>query len=235
MALTDTAIRTAKPKDKPYRLSDAGGLYMEVSPAGGKLWRLKYRFDGKEKRLAMGAYPDTSLKDARDKRDVARKLLANGVDPSEQKKAAKAAGMENATNSFEVIAREWFAKQSKTWAESHSTKIMIRLEKDIFPWLGSRPIADISAPDFLSCLRRVESRGAVESSHRILQNCGQIMRYAIATGRATQNPVDALKGALTPVQATHRASITEPKAVGELLRAIDGYQGATITLSLIHI
>lgn len=229
MALTDTAIRTAKPKDKPYRLSDAGGLYMEVSPAGGKLWRLKYRFDGKEKRLAMGAYPDTSLKDARDKRDVARKLLANGVDPSEQKKAAKAAGMENATNSFEVIAREWFAKQSKTWAESHSTKIMIRLEKDIFPWLGSRPIADISAPDFLSCLRRVESRGAVESSHRILQNCGQIMRYAIATGRATQNPVDALKGALTPVQATHRASITEPKAVGELLRAIDGYQGATIT------
>jgi hypothetical protein len=124
MALTDVAIRSAKPKDKPYRMSDSGGLYIEISPAGGKLWRLKYRFDGKEKRLALGAYPDTSLKDARDKRDAARKLLAAGVDPSEQKKAAKAAGLENAANSFEVIAREWFAKQSKTWAESHSTKIM---------------------------------------------------------------------------------------------------------------
>ena len=237
MALTDTAIRNAKPcinakgekTSKPYSLYDSGGLFLEVMPTGGKLWRWKYRFAGKQKRLALGSYPDTGLKDARDKRDEVRKLLAAGIDPSEHRKAIKAAGEEKAANSFEVIAREWFTKQSKIWAESHSSKIMLRLEKDLFPWLGPRPIADVSAPEILSCLRRVESRGAVESSHRILQNCGQIMRYAIATGRATQNPADALKGALTPVKATHRAAITEPKAIGALLRAIDDYQGALAT------
>lgn len=229
MPLSDTAIRNAKPTDKTQRLADGGGMYLEIPTTGGKLWRLKYRFGGKEKRLALGSYPDTGLKEAREKREQARKLLAAGIDPGEHRKAAKAAGEEKAANSFEVIAREWFTKQSKTWAASHSSKIMLRLEKDIFPWLGPRPIADVSAPEILSCLRRVESRGAVESSHRILQNCGQIMRYAIATGRATLNPADALKGALTPVQATHRAAITEPKAIGALLRAIDDYQGALIT------
>lgn len=229
MPLSDTTIRTAKPTGKKQKLTDGAGLYLEVSPAGSKLWRLKYRFNGKEKLLALGSYPATSLKDAREKRDGARKLLEAGIDPSEHRKAAKAAGEEKAANSFEVIAREWFTKQSKTWAETHSSKIMLRLEKDIFPWLGTRPIADVSAPEILACLRRVESRGAVESSHRILQNCGQIMRYAIATGRAMQNPADALKGALTPVQATHRAAITEPRAIGALLRAIDDYHGSLAT------
>lgn len=229
MPLTDTAIRSAKPAAKRQRMADGGGLYLEVSPAGGKLWRLKYRHGGKEKRLALGAYPDTGLKDARDKRDAARKLLAAGIDPAEQRKAAKAAGDERAANSFEVIAREWHAKQSATWVDLHASRIMLRLENDIFPWLGSRPIAEISAKDFLSTVNRIVDRGATESAHRVLQNCGQVMRYAIATGRAERNPVADLKGALPPVKQTHHASITEPQAIGGLLRAMDAYNGSLVT------
>jgi len=229
MPLTDTAIRSAKPAAKRQRMADGGGLYLEVSPAGGKLWRLKYRQGGKEKRLALGAYPDTGLKDARDKRDAARKLLAAGVDPAEHRKASKAAGDERAANSFEVIAREWHARQSATWVDLHASRIMLRMENDVFPWLGSRPIADISAKDFLSTVNRIVDRGATESAHRVLQNCGQVMRYAIATGRAERNPVADLKGALPPVKQTHHASITEPQAIGGLLRAMDAYNGSLVT------
>jgi len=193
------------------------------------LWRLKYRQGGKEKRLALGAYPDTGLKDARDKRDAARKLLAAGVDPAEHRKASKAAGDERAANSFEVIAREWHARQSATWVDLHASRIMLRMENDVFPWLGSRPIADISAKDFLSTVNRIVDRGATESAHRVLQNCGQVMRYAIATGRAERNPVADLKGALPPVKQTHHASITEPQAIGGLLRAMDAYNGSLVT------
>ena len=229
MSLSDTTIRTAKPADKPQRLFDGGGLYLEVSPAGGKLWRLKYRHGGKEKRLALGAYPDTGLKDARDKRDAARKLLAAGVDPGEQRKATKAAGEERSANSFEVIAREWHAKQSATWVELHASRIMLRMENDIFPWLGGRPIADIAAKEFLATVNRIVDRGAVESAHRVLQNCGQVMRYAIATGRAERNPVADLRGALPPVKQSHLAAITDPHAIGGLLRAMDAYQGSFVT------
>ena len=229
MPLSDTTIRTAKPADKPHRLFDGGGLYLEVSPAGGKLWRLKYRHGGKEKRLALGAYPDTGLKDARDKREAARKLLAAGVDPGEQRKAAKAAGEQRSANSFEVIAREWHAKQSTTWVELHASRIMLRMENDIFPWLGSRPIADITAKEFLATVNRIVDRGAVESAHRVLQNCGQVVRYAIATGRAERNPVADLRGALPPVKQTHLAAITDPQAIGGLLRAMDAYQGSFVT------
>lgn len=229
MPLTDTAIRTAKPAEKPRRLFDGGGLYLEVSPAGGKLWRLKYRYGGKERRLALGIYPDTGLKDAREKRDAARKLLAAGVDPGEQRKAEKAAGEERAANSLEVVAREWHAKQSATWVELHASRIMLRLENDIFPWLGSRPIADITAKELLTTVNRIVDRGAVESAHRVLQNCGQVLRYAIATGRAERNPVADLRGALPPVKQTHLAAITDPNAIGALLRAIDGYQGSFVT------
>ena len=204
-------------------------MYLELSPAGGKWWRLKYRFGGKEKRLSLGIYPDTGLADAREKRDAARKLLAAGVDPGEQRKAAKVAGNERAANSFEVIAREWHAKQSATWVDLHASRIMLRLENDIFPWLGSRPIAEISAKDFLSTVNRIVDRGATESAHRVLQNCGQVMRYAIATGRAERNPVADLKGALPPVKQTHHASITEPQAIGGLLRAMDAYNGSLVT------
>jgi integrase len=229
MRLTDTAIRKAKPTDKVQRIFDGGGLYLEISPAGGKLWRLKYRHGGKEKRLAFGTYPDTSLASARDKRDAARKLLAAGVDPGEHRKAEKAAGDDRAANSFEVIAREWLAKHSPTWAASHGDKIVARLERDLFPWIGRRPITDITAKELLATVTRIADRGAIETSHRALQNCGQVFRYAIVTGRAERNPAADLRGALPPVKQSHHAAILEPAAIGGLLRAIEGYQGGFVT------
>jgi len=229
MPLTDTAIKNAKPADKPRKLADGGGLYLLLNPNGSRWWRLDYRYAAKRKTLSMGTYPDTGLKDARDRRDDARKLLAAGIDPGEQRKATKAAGNERAANSFEVVAREWHAKQSATWVDLHASRIMLRMENDIFPWLGSRPIADIPAKDFLVTVNRIVDRGATESAHRVLQNCGQVMRYAIATGRAERNPVADLKGALPPVKQTHHASITEPQAIGGLLRAMDAYNGSLVT------
>ena len=208
---------------------DEKGLYLEVAPSGGKWWRLKYRFDGKEKRLSLGTYPDVSLKSARTKRDEARTLLADGVDPGEQRKAMKVARAGRAANSFEVVGREWFGKYSPSWASSHAEKIIQRLERDIFPWIGGRPIAEIKAPELLTCLRRIEERGALETAHRALQNCGQIFRYSVATGRAERDPSVDLRGALPPVKRTHHAAITDPKAIGELLRAMDGYQGSFVT------
>ena len=221
MSLNATAVRNVKPAEKTQRLYDALGLYLEVSPSGGKWWRFKYRHLGKEKRLSLGVYPDTSLKKARDRRDEARKLLAAGVDPAEQRKAEKAAGRERAANSFEVVAREWFDRQSRNWAPSHSSKIIRRLERDLFPWLGARPIAEIKAPELLQVLRRIEGRGALETAHRALQNSGQVFRYAVATGRAERDPSGDLRGALTPWHPVHYASITDPAKVGELLRAMD--------------
>jgi len=229
MPLTDVAIRNAKPTDKPRRVTDGDGMYLEITPAGGKLWRFKYRFARKEKRLALGAYPATGLKEAREKRDAARKLLAAGIDPGEQRKAERAAGEERAANSFEIVAREWFAKQSKSWAESHSSKILLRLENYLFPWLGKRPIADIAAKELLTVIRRIEDRGAIESAHRTLQNCGQVFRYAIATGRAERNPASDLRGSLAPAKSIHRAAITDPSAIGQLLRASHDYQGSLVT------
>lgn len=227
MPLSDVAIRKAKPTGKVQRLFDGGGLYLEISPAGGKLWRQKYRFGGKEKRLAHGAYPDVSLALARERRDEARKLLAIGIDPADHRKAEKAAGEERAGNSFEVIAREWLDRQ--TWVDSYKTKVVAWLEKDVFPWVGAEPIADLKAPDFLRVARRIESRGAVESAHRVMQTCGQIIRYAIATGRADSNPIPDLKGALAPPKEAHHAAITDPAEIGGLLRAIDAYTGSFIT------
>jgi integrase len=229
MPLTSTAIRNAKPGEKPIKLFDGGGLFLLVVPAGGKWWRLKYRFGGKEKLLSLGTYPEVSLSDAREKRDQARKLLATDIDPGENRKAHKAAQTDNDANSFEVIAREWFGKFSPNWAASHSDKIIRRLERDVFPWIGKQPIAEITAPDLLATMRRVENRGAVETAHRALQNCSQIFRYAIATGRAIRDPGADLRGALPSSKGKHHASITEPKAIGELLRAIKGYQGSLIT------
>jgi integrase len=229
MPLTNTAIRNTKPAEKPLKLFDGGGLFLYVAPTGGKWWRLKYRFGGKEKLLSFGTYPEISLAEARDKRDQARKLLANDIDPGEHRKAQKAAQTSNDGNSFEVIAREWFGKFSPYWVASHSDKIIRRLERDVFPWIGKRPIADITAPELLTTLRRIEERGAVETAHRALQNCSQIFRYAIATGRAIRDPGADLRGAIPPSKGKHHASITDPKTVGELLRAIKGYQGSFIT------
>ena len=229
MPLTDTAIRTTKPADKPIKLFDERGLLLLVAPSGGKWWRFRYRFDGKHKSLSMGVYPDVSLAKARERRDEARKLLADGIDPSKNRKAQKAARADRNANSFEVVAREWFAKFKPNWVEAHSDKVIRRLERDVFPWIGGDPIAEVRAPDLLACLRRVESRGTVETAHRALQSCGQIFRYTIATGRASRDPSGDLRGALSTVKGTHLASITEPTAVGGLLRACDGYQGSLVT------
>jgi integrase len=233
MPLTDTAIRTAKPRLKSYKLFDSGGLHLEVSPAGGKWWRWKYRFGGKEKRISFGVYPDVSLKSAREKRDRARQQLAAGIDPGAARKAEKQA--QAGAESFEAIAREWHAKFSPSWVEDHGDRILSRLEKDIFPWLGKRAIADIEAPEILLALRRIESRGAQETAHRAKQNCGQVFRYGVATGRCKRDPTGDLRGALPPPKEKHHASITEPKRIGALLRAIDTYEGYFITKSALRL
>lgn len=235
MALTDTAIRNAKPTDKPVKLTDGGGLYLLLKPNGSRWWRLDYRFDGKRKTLSMGVYPDVGLKDARAKRDEARKLLANGIDPSENRKAQKNARSEQAANSFEVVAREWFSKYSPGWAKGHADKIIRRLERDIFPWLGNRPIAEITAPELLQSLRRIEARGVLETAHRALQNCGQVFRYAVQTGRAQRDPSGDLKGALAPWKPQHYPALTEPSKLAELLRSMDSYQGNLITRSALRL
>lgn len=223
MALTAVAIRAAKPRSRAFKLFDSGGLYLEVSPAGGRWWRWKYRYGGKEKRLSLGVYPDVSLKAAREQRDAHRKQLAAGIDPGHVRRADKIslAGAE----SFEAIAREWHSKFSPGWVPSHGDRVLRRLEKDLFPWLGARPVAEIRAPEVLAVLRRIESRGARETAHRAMQNCGQVFRYAVATGRAERDPTGDLRGALAPPKGRHHASIVEPKQVGELLRAIDAYEG----------
>lgn len=229
MRLTDTAIRKAKPQDKIYAFTDGDGMYLEVTPNGGKWWRFKYRFDGKQKRLSLGTYPDTGLKDARDKRYEARKQLSNGVDPASVRKVSKVMVTASSTEGFEVVAREWIAKQSPKWAESHVTNILGRLERDVFPWIGKRSTREIDAPELLSILRCIEERGAVETAHRTLQNCGQILRYAIATGRAQRDFTPDLRGALAQAVETHLPAITDPKTIGALLRAIDGYTGSFVT------
>lgn len=225
MPLSDTSVRNAKPESKPRKLSDGGGMFLLVTPSGGKWWRFKYRFKGKEKLLSLGVYPDVSLKEARERRDEARKLLANGIDPSEMRKAEK----NSQADSFEEVAREWYDKFKPSWSDSHALRILRRLEQNIFPWLGSRPIKTISAPDLLAVIRRIEARGAVETAHRALQNCGQIFRYAVACGRAERDPSGDLRGALPPSEEKHHASLTDPKAVAALLRDLDAYEGSFVT------
>ena len=228
MALTNTTIKNIKPKEKTSKFYDERGLYLEVSPNGGKWWRLKYRFGGKEKRLSLGVYPEVSLKDARERRDEARKLLANKIDPSEHRKAQKAAGADGRGNSFEVVAREWLSKHSSYWSKAHTDRIIRRFERDIFPWIGGQPIGNITVPELLSVIRRIESRGALETAHRALGNCSQIFRYAVATGRADRDPTGDLRGALPPSRGEHFAAVTDPKQVAEMLRVMDGYEGSLI-------
>jgi len=232
MALTDLEVKRVKPTDKPQKLADGGGLYLLLHTNGAKYWRLDYRFAGKRKTLALGVYPDVSLSEVRERREQARKLLANGVDPGDMKKAQKAAVVALAENSFELVAREWFSKHAPNWKENHSSKIIARLEKDVFPWIGAMPIAEINAPALLAAIRRIESRGALETAHRALACCGQVFRYAVATGRAERDPTGDLRGALPPVKKEkHFAAITDPKKVGELMRDIEGYQGTYVVKS----
>ncbi len=224
MSLSDVKIRNSKPKEKPVKIFDGSGLFLLVTPQGGKLWRMKYRYDGKEKLLALGSYPDVSLFDARQRRDEARKQLAHGIDPGAVRKAQKQAETEE-TETFEVIACEWYEKFKAKWSLGHTLASMKRFEYDIFPWIGKRSIVEVKAPDILKIIRRVESRGAPETARRIQTLIGQVFRYAVATGRAERDPTGDLKGALPQPLKKHHAAITDPKDVAPLLRAIDGYNG----------
>lgn len=228
MPLTDLTIRTSKPSDKTQKLFDAGGLYLEISPSGGKWWRLKYRFGSKEKRISMGVYPDVSLKDARDRRDTARKMLANGIDPGEHRKAAKAEKLERTSSTFEAVARSWFEKKSTKWTPAYGERLLRRLERDLFPLLGSRPIAEIKPTELLSVLRKIEARGAIETAHRARSDAGQVFRFAVAEGKAERDVAGDLSDALEPKIVKHLAAVTEPAKVAELLRALDGYSGSII-------
>lgn len=239
--LSEAAIRNAKPKSKPYKLSDGGGLVLLVQPNGARWWRLRYIFGGKEKMISLGVYPDVPTSTARRRATEARALIAEGRDPSERRQADKAEALrqqfatERAAaglpedDSFEEVAREWFEKQRAAWVDSHAERIIRRLERDLFPGLGRRAIASIEAPDLLAELRKIEARGAVETAHRALQNAGQVFRYAVATSRAKRDPSGDLKGALPPVRAVHMAAITDPNEAAGLLRAIDTYSGSAVT------
>ena len=223
MPLTDTAIRKAKAAATPQKLRDGNGLYLLLRPDGARWWRYDYRrpVTGKRNTLSFGTYPEVSLADAREKLAEARRLLAAKIDPGEQRKAVKAAGEAAAANSFEVVAREWFAKQQKEWGTQYADKIIRRLQSDIFPWIGSSPIAAITAPELLKHLERIEQRGAIETAHRALQTCGAVFRYAVRTGRAEGDPTGALKGALTPWRSMPFAAATTSEEATTVLRKID--------------
>lgn len=225
MALTDVIVKNAKPKDKAYRLFDEKGLYQEISPSGGKWWRIKYRFNGKEKRLSLGTYPDVTLKEARDKRDELRKLISNQIDPSTHRKMLKAAGIEKSIYCFEVVAREWLEKYLPTLSKKHAERVTRLFERDLFPWLGKCAIAEITPPQILEVLRKIEARGAIETSHRAKGYCSQVFRYGVAVGRVTSDPTRDLRGALTPFKNNHFAAPIDPKHLAELLHMFDGYKG----------
>lgn len=231
MPLTDIQAKNAKPKDKEQKLSDGGGLYLLITPSGGKLWNMKYRFGGKEKRLSFGAYPALSLADARQRREDAKKLLVNGIDPGEIKKAQKASIHAECNNSFEVISRAWHAVNAASWSVSHTKTTLERLEKNIFPWIGTKPVTEIKLTDIKSVLHRIEER-APESARRIYVSLNMIFRYCVATERLDRNPLEGLKprDILTtdPIQH-HLPAITDPKELAHLLRAIDQFKGSFVT------
>lgn len=228
MPLTDTAIRNSKPGDKPFKLADEKGLFLLVNPNGSRWWRLKFRVAGKEKLLSLGVYPDVGLKEARQKRDDTRKVLAEGVDPGAQRKAQKASRAERSANSFEVIAREWLENRKDSVTSGQTDKTLAIFENDVFPWMGSTPVAEVDAPLVLSVIKRIDQRGARYTAHRAKQRISQVMRYAIATGRAMRDPCPDLKGAIPSPQSSNFASITEPGKVAEMLRAFDAFRGTFV-------
>jgi integrase len=230
MPLTDTFVRQAKHKGSAIgeRYADGGGMYLRIK-AAGKYWRMDYRFHGKPKTLALGVYPAVSLLKARQRRDKARELLADGVDPSAAKRAEKLCNAAEAANSFEALAREFHGAKKSSWSASYSERWLRIMEKDLFPYLGKQPIATIHAKDLLHALKRVEGRGVIETAHTLRQCAGQVFRYGVQTGRCENNPAPDLHGALRPVVTKSMAAVLEPKKVGELMRAIDGYSGQPIT------
>jgi integrase len=226
MPLTDTLIRNSKPMTKPYKLSDGSGMYLLIKPDGGRYWRFDYRFAGKRRTLAVGVYPVVTLARARERREDARRLLANGIDPGVAKKAAKRATTIATENTFEVIAREWISRQRKCLAPKYCALILARLQADIFPQLGPRPIVEIDAPELLEVLRKVEKRGVIETARRLRQTCGQVFRYAVVTGRAKDDPTAALRGALASSGKRRHGHLAMPlKELPNFLRALDNYDG----------
>lgn len=232
MALTDTAIRNAKPGEKAIKLADGAGMFLLITPAGGKLWRLKYRVDGREKLLAIGAYPEISLSEARKRREEARALIAQGKDPSREKQREKVRARIEAADTFTAISDEYCAKRrrdgEKGWSPATATRSEYLLSL-LNPSIGKLPIAEIEPADILVAVRKIESKGNLESARRTLQLASMVFRYAIATARLRSDPTRDLRGALTAPKVTHYGAITEAKRVGELLRAIDGYEGSGIT------
>lgn len=228
MPLTELQIKKVRPQPgKTVRLFDARGLYLEISETGRKWWRLKFRYAGKEKRLSLGVYPETSLKEARDRCDEARKLLGDGVDPSQQRKVDKLVRAERSEDTFEKIGREWYGKRSEAWVPEHAARVLSRLERDAFPFLGKRPITAIETPELLGVLRRIEARGVRETVRRARQDCEQIFAFAIAAGHCKRNPAAGLSKALAPKKKTvHFPAVTDPQKFGELLRTMDGYKGS---------
>jgi len=228
MPLTDAVIRKAKPRAKPFKLSDSGGLFLLVQPSGSKWWRYKYRIGGKEKLLALGSYPETPLALARKQHFEARELLAAGKDPGEVKRQAKRVAVVKAGNNFEAIAREWLGQNSHQWSPLYSTDVQKRLENHIFPRLGHRALAEITTPDILDVLRVIEKKGALDMAQRMMQVCGQVFRYAITTGRAERNPVTDLRGALkTPVRKNH--AYLKADELPEYLQKLSAYDGGIET------
>ena len=221
MPLIDTTLRSVKPAEKPQKLFDGNGLFLFVAPSGAKSWRLKYRFQGREKLLTLGTYPQLSLKEARERAAGARKQLDRGTDPSAEKKART----QSVQLTFEAVALEWLANQKDVWSEDYSNMTLQRLERNIFPFLGSRPIHEITPPELLAVLRKIEFRGAVNQAHRVREICSLVFRYAIASGRAERDTAADLRGALKPHAQTPRAAITAPAKIGGLMRAIDDYDG----------
>ncbi|MBX3592183.1 MAG: integrase arm-type DNA-binding domain-containing protein [Burkholderiaceae bacterium] len=236
MPLTDTACRNAKPAEKPRKLADGGGLYLLVTPTGAKYWRLKYRFGGKERLLALGVYPEVTLAQARDGRAGARDQLRNGQDPATVRRLIRLGVRDASANTFEVVAREWFKHRQGTWVASHGDRILRRFERDIFPWIGARPIADITVPEILAVLRKIQARGAIETAHRARWDCSQVFKYAAETGRAERDPTasfsrDALQA---PAYRSH-AAVTDPAEVGRLVREIDAYKGGAVVRAALRL
>lgn len=229
MALSDTALRNTKPLDKPYKLYDEKGLFLIVNPNGGKWWRLKYRFQDKEKTLSLGTYPEVTLSQARQRRDDARALVADDVDPSQHRKEVKVKTKLEIANTFQAIADAWHTLHNKNKSERHKQRVKRWLEFYLYPSLGDKPISSITAPMVLETTSTLQKQGKLETAHRIIQTAGQVFRYAIQKGFANHNPAPDLKGALPPPVVKNMAAMIEPKDFAQLLRSIDGYQG-TLTV-----
>jgi len=223
--LTAKALKAAKPKEKPYKMHDSGGLFVIIRPNGRKWWRFRYRLAGKTKELSMGTFPEVTIRQARLARDEARQMLAQGIDPASVRAARRFVPGGDGEETFMALAREWHERFKTKWSPATAARIWRMLERDVLPWIGSRPLTTLQPIDVLSTVRRIEERGAIDTAHRVLSICNQVLRYAVQTGRLQSNPARDLAGALPPAQVTHRAAITDPEEFGRLLRAIDDYTG----------